>query len=213
MKNFSTNDPMNYLPPGLFEYLLIVSPEKEVYDKVIEEKQNFSRNYNQQVAVKTKPHITISCFLAWDSMEDTIVRWLQRITSDQKCFQVTLNNYSGFPSHTIYLRIQDSSAIDELTARIKLIAPYIKEKDCPPTRLTSYPHLSIAPQLPVEIYETAIKDYSEKEFHASFKVNELVLLKRKHKYDACSETAVFRLQPVEHADRNDVMINYDPRES
>ncbi|TMI72960.1 MAG: 2'-5' RNA ligase family protein [Bacteroidetes bacterium] len=197
MKNFSTNGPIYYLPPGLFEYLLVVSPGKEVYDKVIEEKRHFSRNYNQQVAVKTKPHITISCFLAWDSMEDTIVRWLQRIASEQKCFHVTLNNYSGIPSHTIYLRIQDSSAIDELKTRVKIIAPYIKEKDCAPSRPINYPHLSIAPHLPAGVYETAIKDYSEKEFHASFKVNELVLLKRKHQYDICSEAAVFRLQTGE----------------
>src|SRR5215813_4660546 len=113
MKNFSTDGPMYYMPQGLFEYLLIVSPDKDVYNKVMEEKQHFSRSYNQHVAIKTKPHITISNFLAWDNMEDTIVRWLQRIAKEQKCFPVTLNNYSGFPSHTVFLRILDSAPFKE----------------------------------------------------------------------------------------------------
>ncbi len=197
MKNFSTEEPMYYMPHGLFEYLLVASPVKEVYEQVMEEKRKFSRNYNQQVAIKTQPHITISCFLAWDSMEDTIVRWLQRIVMEQKCFPLTLNNYSGFPCHTIYLRIQDTSAIEKLTDRVKAIDPYIKEKDCPPARFLNYPHLSIARRLPADVYETAIKDYSEKEFHASFTVNGLVLLKRKHQHDTGRETAIFHLHPAE----------------
>ena len=161
----------------------------------MEEKQYFSRNYHQQVAVKTRPHITISNFLAWDNMEETIVRWLQRITKEQKCFLATLNNYSGFPSHTVFLRIQDSTPFNELAACVRAIAPYIKEKNCPPAKFINYPHVSIARRLPADVYETAIKDYAEKEFHASFNVTELVLLRRKHQYDTCKETAVFRLQP------------------
>lgn len=198
MKSFLTDAPMHYMPKGLFEYLLIVSPDKEVYNKVMEEKQCFSRNYNQPIAIKTKPHITVSNFLAWDSMEETIVRWLQRIIKEQKCFPVTLNNYSGFPAHTVFLRVQEPAPFKELAISVKAIAPYIKESNCPPAKFISNPHVSIARRLPSAVYEDAMRDYAEKDFHASFNVTELLLLKRHHQYDVCKETAVFRLQPNEY---------------
>lgn len=198
MKNFSADAWMQYMPRGLFEYLLIVSPDKSVYDKVMEEKQFFSRKYNQPVAIKTKPHITISNFLAWENMEDAIIRWLQRIVKEQKSFPVTLNNYSGFPAHTVFLRVQEPAPFKELAARVKAIAPYIKESNCPPAKFLSYPHVSIARRLPSPVYEDAIRDYAEKEFHASFNLTELVLLRRQHQYDLCKEAAVFRLQPNEY---------------
>jgi 2'-5' RNA ligase len=187
-----------YSPQGLFEYILIVSPGKEVYDKVMEEKQYFSRNYRQPIAVKTKPHVTVSNFLAWDSVENSLILWLERIIKQQRSFNVTLNNYSGFPSHTIYIRIQDAAPFKELTFRLKTIAPYIKESNCPPARFMQYPHISIARRLPDAVYENAIKDYSEKDFNASFNVTELVLLRRQHQDDKCKEAGVFRLQPDEY---------------
>jgi 2'-5' RNA ligase len=198
MENISPDNKTYYKPPGLFEYLLIVSPGKEVYDKVMEEKQYFSNTYGQTIAIKTKPHLTISNFLAWDTMEHTLTLWMQRIAKRQRSFTVTLNNYSGFPSHTIFLRVLDPGPFNELTLCFKAIDPYIKDWSGSPARFMYYPHISIARRLPAAVYENAIKDYSEKDFNASFNVTELVLLRRQHQYDKCKEVGVFRLQPNEY---------------
>lgn len=198
MEKISQDFRTYYKPQGLFEYLLIVSPGKEVYDKVMEEKQYFSRSYDQAIATKTKPHITVSTFWAWESMEDTFIRRLQYLVKEERSFYVTLNNYSGFPSHTVFIRIQDPAPFKKLTLCLKAIAPYIKEQSCPPARFMQYPHISIARRLPAAVYENAIKDYSEKDFNASFTVTELVLLRRQHQYDKCKEVGVFRLQPDEY---------------
>jgi 2'-5' RNA ligase len=198
MENISPDNKTYYKPHGLFEYLLIVYPGKEVYDKVMEEKQYFTSSYQQAVAVKTKPHITVSTFLAWDNMEDTLIRRLQHIVKEQRSFYVTLNNYSGFPSHTVFIRVQDPAPFKELALRLNAITPYIKEHSCTPARFMHYPHISIARRLPAAVYENAIKDYSEKDFNASFNVTELVLLRRQHQHDQCKEVGVFRLQPNEY---------------
>jgi 2'-5' RNA ligase len=184
-----------YRPQGLFEYMLIISPGMDVYDKIMEEKQFFSRNYGQPIAVKTKPHITISNFLAWDNMEDSLISWLQRVVMQQTGFWVTLNNYSGFPSHTIFIRIQDAEPFKKLATDLKAITPYIKMNSSMPPRFVNNPHLTIARCLPADVYENAIRDYSRRDFAASFDVKELVLLRRQHQYDACKEISVFRLQP------------------
>ncbi len=191
-------EPRTYnLAKGLFEYILIVSPGKDVYDKVMEEKRYFCNNY-QPVAIKTKPHITLSSFLAWDSMEDSLIHWLQRIASQHRSFDVTLNNYSGFPSHTVYIRIQNPVPFKMLASKLEAIAPYIKTLTSKTQKFSSYPHISIARKLPADVYENAIKDYSEKDFNASFNVSELVLLRRQHQFDKCKEIGIFRLLPNDH---------------
>jgi len=44
-----------------------------------------------------------------------------------------------------------------------------------------------------QVYNKAMADYSQKTFHESFQVEELVLLKREHSFDACRTVNVFRL--------------------
>src|SRR4051812_48946413 len=87
----------------LFEYWLIARPDAEVYERVMEEKISFDEEY-AQAATKAQPHITVSSFYAKDGMEETLIRWLHRIVSEQRSFAVTLNNFSGIPAHTVFLR-------------------------------------------------------------------------------------------------------------
>jgi len=177
MENLNT---ARRLPIGydLWEYLLIASPTKEVSEKVVEEKEIFYKNYGHSLAIQTRPHITIANFLAKEGMEETLARWIQNICHLQNSFTVTLNNYSGFPPHTIYLRVQDAEPFKKLANALKILDGFIQSNDCPPLKLITKPHLTIARQLPEYIYQTAIKEYSQKTFHEFFKVDKLILLKR-----------------------------------
>jgi hypothetical protein len=47
---------------GFFEYLLVAHPDATVYAQVMAEKQLFTAQYHEQVAIKTKPHITVANF-------------------------------------------------------------------------------------------------------------------------------------------------------
>ena len=181
---------------GFYEYLLVAHPDEEVYEKVMAEKQIFYNEYKEKVAIKTKPHITVANFLAKESMEETLIRWMQRICSNQQSFTVTLNNYSGFPPHTIYLRVQNAKPFQQLAKELKVVNTYVSSCSCPPMKLISNPHVSIAGRLPEEIYFKALTQYAHKSFHESFVVNELLLLRRKHQYDTCKPINVFGLQPA-----------------
>ncbi len=178
---------------NLYEYLLVVHPDENVYQQVLEEKKLFFNTYKEKMAIKTKPHITVSNFLAKETMEETIIRWMQRIISTQQSFSVSLNNYSGFPPHTVYLRVQDHQPFKQLATALKVVDQYVRGNDCPPMKLSTHPHLSVARKLPENIYEKAIMEYAPKTFHASFEVKQLILLKRKHQFDACKQISVFHL--------------------
>jgi 2'-5' RNA ligase len=179
----------------LWEYLLVAHPDENVDNKITEEKKIFFNTYKQRLAVKTKPHITIANFLATESMEETVIRWIHRVCSQCKSFPVTLNNYSGFPPDTIYVRIQDHSPFKQLAAQLKVIDHYVRSNGCPEARLIYHPHLTIAGGLDSNVYNKAMADYSQKIFHESFLLTELLLLKRNNQFDTCKQVNVFRFYP------------------
>jgi len=160
----------------LWEYLLVAQPNEEVNEKVLVEKDFFRSNY--EFVVKTKPHITIANFLSKELMEETLGRWIQNICNLHTSFNVTLNNFSGFPPHTIYVRVQDPQPLKKLAAALKILDGFIQSNDCPPLYLVTKPHVTIAEALPERIYNEAVKEYAQRSFHASFTVEKLLLLKR-----------------------------------
>jgi 2'-5' RNA ligase len=170
-----------------------VHPPAEVYNQIKEEKEYFSSEYDATVAKKTLPHITIANFLAREAMEETLLRYMRRIFSMQASFPVTLNNYSGFPEHTVFARVQDHQPFKQLVHSLKVIDQYIKSNGCPAAKFITYPHLTIARRLKQNVYERAMFEYSQKTFYASFNVTELILLKRKDQFDKCKQVNVFKL--------------------
>ena len=180
---------------GLWEYLLVAKPDASVDAQVMEEKQFFSTRFKAPIAAKTKPHITVANFLAGEAMEETIIRWMHRIISNKKSFRVTLDQYGAFRPHTIYLRVQDHQPFQQLAKELKVVDQYIRGYGCPEMHLITNPHVTIARRLEQTTYSEAVKVYSEKTFHASFDVKELVLLRRMNQFDSCKQVNVFGLLP------------------
>ena len=180
---------------GLLEYILVARPDQNVCDKVGQEKQVFFDTYKQGVALQNPPHIKIANFHANESMEETVIRWIQRICSQHKSFLVSLNNYSGFPPHTIYLRIQDHNPFKQLADQLVVIDEYVRSNGYPQARLVYRPHVTIAKGLGNNVYDRAMSDYSQKTFHETFMMEELVLLKRNNRFDTCKQVNLFRFYP------------------
>ena len=149
----------------------------------------------QERLARNKPHITLAAFQAGEETEDTVIRWIQRICHQHKSFDIALNNYSGIPPHTIYLRVQDPQPLRELVQQLRAIDEFIRSSGWPPVNLTGRPYLSIAGGLTEKVYNKAMPDYSRKTFHGIFRVDELVLLKRRHSFDPCKTVNIFRLSP------------------
>jgi 2'-5' RNA ligase superfamily len=181
---------------GLREYRLVIYPDPSVYNKIVLEKSRFAERYETEGVAQSFPHILVTAFHAGEGMEQTLIRWIQRICSLQNSFLVSLNNYSGIPSHTIYLRVQDQQPFRDLSRQLRVIDHYVQF----PVKQQSLGHqsyyLSIAGDLPEHIYEKAMPAYSRKTFYASFPVNELVLLARDHPFAIHKTVNVFRFLPA-----------------
>lgn len=160
------------------EYMLVALPCKEISDMVNDERVSFSESYVRNPCQHVKPHIALASYFSKERMEETLERWIQNICKLQNGFTVTLNNYSGFPPDTIYLRVQDTEPFAKLVNALRILDGFMEMNDCPSIQFSAKPYMTIGGQLPQYIYEKAISEYAQKSFHESFTVGRLALLKR-----------------------------------
>ena len=100
-------EPVNFHMPGyrVNEYLLIIAPPEEVWQKITRVKEEFSEKYRMSLARYLKPHITLVNYLGLDMMEERIVQRLQAIAMGITPFKIELKDYGSFPSHTIFINV------------------------------------------------------------------------------------------------------------
>lgn len=187
---------------GHREYKLVIAPDAIVYEKIMAEKQRFFENYGVEAAVRSFPYIMVAGFYAGEGMEETLIRWIHRICSQHNSFEVTLNNYSGFPQHTIYLRIQNPQPLQQLAGQLKMLDNHVQAMAG--TAIERAPQVTLAPELPEAVYQLAMPVYSRKTFRARFMATELVLLGRDHPFAAPKTINVFRFLPANHKSYSEV---------
>ena len=179
--------------PGLHQYILAINPSYETKKIVLAEKQEFAQTFQQPFLANQVPFIAIAEYVATEQMEETIARWVQRICAMQQSFSIMLNNFSGIPPHTIYLRVQYPQLFAQLANQLRVVDAYVREYGFPPITFQQNPHVAIATHLPGQLYLKAMLQYSQKDFNTSFQATELVLLKRKTELDNWEKINMFRL--------------------
>ncbi len=189
---------INRFDDNLNEYLLVINPAIEVYSKIVAEQQLFLSAWGEDLLRPLSPRITIASFIARETMEDTICRYMQRICMLQQSFEVALNNYSGIPLESVYLRIQDQKPFQRFAKELSVVAGYIKSCTCPKPSITSRPHIDIAGHFAdAGTYQSVLSLFAKRSFHETFFVNELVLLRRTNQFEKYKINNVFRLPPAE----------------
>lgn len=179
----------------LREYTLAVEPDLQVYSKVLAEREVFKNEYGEIPANSVSRYIKVADFLGNEAMEETLIRWVGRVCRLQQCFTLSLNNYSGFPQHSIYIRIQEIEALFALFQRLQVIDNLISSSGGSTLQLPNKPHVVIAGHLSPEVYNKAIIEYARKTFYESFAVNQLLLIKRDHAYGTSKLVNVFGFLP------------------
>src|SRR5947208_4160247 len=93
--------------PGyrMCEYLLVLQPHEELWNKIAQVKNDFFNHYQADSAKWGKPHITLVKFAQLQMMEERIVNRLKMIGMAMPAFKVELKDFGSFPSHTIYINV------------------------------------------------------------------------------------------------------------
>jgi len=80
--------------PGyrVYEYLLVLSPHEELWNRIMKVKENFAAEYKSDFARWGKPQITLVNFLQYEMMEERILNRLRTVAMGYPPFKVELKD-------------------------------------------------------------------------------------------------------------------------
>jgi 2'-5' RNA ligase len=165
--------------PGykLCEYLLVLQPHEDLWNKIMKVKEEFFKKYEAPSAQWGKPHITLLKFVQIKMMEERICNRLKMIAMAMPAFKVELKDFGSFPSHTIYINVDTKVAIQMLAKSLKAAHPLIKTKEHKPHFIEDA-YVRVAHKLLPWQYEKGWLEYSHKQFTGKFVAKDMLLLRR-----------------------------------
>jgi 2'-5' RNA ligase len=175
-----------------YEYLLVIDLPPHVSNEMMLLKKTFHRQFDHYPAVVTRPHITLCNFSESVMKEEEMIKGISAVTVRHAPFRLSLENFDGFPSHTIFVSILNPDFIIEIVSDLKGQLKLSSKS----SRYIMNPHLTIARGLDKEKFSRASAEFCEQQYAASFVVRSILLLRREAnvkfaKYEAVKE---FRLE-------------------
>ncbi|MEJ5961481.1 2'-5' RNA ligase family protein [Pedobacter immunditicola] len=168
----------------LFAYLLVILPDEWVAAETIKMKQYFKDVYGCSKAFSMKPHLTLTKFIQSEKMEQAIVDDIEKFSRSIKPFDLIFSGFGHFPRHTVYINILNPSPVVDIVENFKSGFKQILTctEQYKPIFVTK-PHLTIARGMKDVQHEQAWLEWENRKFEASFKVEEVVLLKKAIQHD------------------------------
>lgn len=161
------------------EYLLVLTPHEELWNKIMEVKKVFYENYRASNAKWGQPHLTLVNFQQYALMEERIINRLRMVAMSYPPFKIELKDFASFPSHTIYINVTSKIPVQNLVKQIREESQRLmKLNDDKKPHFIMEPHFTIARKLQPWQYEKGWLEYSNKQFSGRFIANGMLLLKR-----------------------------------
>ena len=161
------------------EYLLVLSPHEELWNKIKKVKEEFSEKYKSEQAKWGKPHITLVNFVQFEMLEERIVNRFKTIAMGYTPFKIELKDFGSFPSHTIYINIETKQQVQNLIKAIKPAQQLLTLNKENKPHFMDDPHLTVARKLTPWQYEQGWMEYSHKHFTGRFIADSMLLIKRR----------------------------------
>jgi 2'-5' RNA ligase len=173
-------EPVNFHMPGyrINEYLLVLNPPEELWQKIMKIKEGFADKYKNDIARFTKPHITLINWVSLELMEERMMQRLQTIAMGITPFKVELKDYGSFPSHTIFINVVSKVPIQSLVREMKQAQKLMTLNKENKPHFIETPHLSICRKLKPWQYEEGWLEFSSRQFTGRFIAESMLLLKR-----------------------------------
>jgi|GEM_PF-6455378 len=171
MKKIDKNQLDLFGPQVWYEYLLIISPDKEVSNAITLRKQKVNSLIGEGVYLNSTAHISLLEFLHTE--HEMILKRLKDILSKQKSFYVKLNGAAFFEpspeSKTLYIRVAEKLAIQRLTDQLKDGIGRGKKAN---------PHLTIAGGISSKNHQIINSDLAQFKYEGEFVCKGITVLRR-----------------------------------
>jgi 2'-5' RNA ligase len=160
------------------EYMVVLAPHEDLYNKIIQLKQEFATTYENTMAAALKPHISIVRFIQYEMNEQKIHNKLKLLAMALPSFKVDLDGFGSYPSHTIYIKVQTQEPIKAISKKLREAQSLMTINKENKPHFLNEPHIAIARKLLPWQYEKGWLEYTNKHFHASFMADQLLFMKR-----------------------------------
>lgn len=162
-----------------FEYLLIISPDKNTSQKLAAIKQHFKQVYKCRFAAHLKPHITLIRFFQYQEWESAIKKEFQSFSDRIPPVRIELADFGQFPTHTIYVDVKNREPIQKIVDGMASQSwDWLKPVGKFKPYFSTKPHMTIARRMTGEQFRRGWEDWKDKHFEAVFEAPEMVLLKK-----------------------------------
>ena len=174
-------EPVNFHMPGyrINEYLLVLNPPEDLWNKIIKIKNEFADKYKSEFARFSKPHISLINWVSLELMEERMMQRLQTISMGISPFKVELKDYGSFPSHTIFINVLSKVPIQSLVREMKQAQKLMTLNKENKPHFIETPHISICRKLKPWQYEEGWLEFSHRQFTGRFIADSMLLLKRR----------------------------------
>lgn len=180
------------------EYLLAISPNNSLQEKIREVKDSFSTDFKTQLTSGSRTYISLVHFTQMQVNEDTFMNKLRKILNNSRPITVRLNGFGSFPTHSIFINIESKQQVQNLVKECKAVQSLMTiDKETKPHFIAN-PHIIVARKLLPWQYEKGWKEYSHRSFTGTFIATEVLLLKRAVKENAYKPATTFPLLNLAH---------------
>lgn len=166
--------------PGyrLNDYLLVISPNEDLRKRIINVRKEFNDKFHPTMPLTGKPHLALVHFVSWAMNEEKLLNRFHHIAMGITPFKIEIKDFSGFPSHTIYLNVATKTPVQNLVKELKTAQKLMKADPEHDPHFIAEPFIPVARKLLPWQYEQGWLEYSHSHFSAKIVADGMLLLKR-----------------------------------
>lgn len=87
----------------------------------------------------------MAAFLAREGMENTLIRWMQKIFSQQQQVELTLELLQPDHQQPARWQVQNPAVLEQLRQQLYALNPYLQGSECPAIQFGSFIHWKLPP--------------------------------------------------------------------
>ena len=174
-------------------YFIAILPDDKISRELTSFKQDFADRFESKRALRIMPHITLKIPFRFPVDEhNELISWFEHLPLSQPAFNVQIHGFGSFKKKKIiYAKPEVNPNLvnlqKELIGLLKLKYPHTVH--CDDENFS--PHMTIAYRdLSPYLFNSAWKEYENKQYHATFPVNEISLLEHNGSWSVIAKKAL-----------------------
>lgn len=181
--HFNNNDlsTIRNIREHLYEYLLVFSCDPVTEAAIGSVKQYFQRAYGCEQAAHLRPHLTLFNCIIHEYKLDRVIQGFEKVARHIAPFRIELDGFNKYEGGTFYVDLEEGSSqqVNGLVKNLKNETfDHLSKWASGEFRFCTDPHITVARKMTPMQVNSAAKEWTYKKFRSSFRVTEMILLKR-----------------------------------